>query len=193
MDKKVIFFRHLTIDDLTSEWSSSQQIVYSFLLAQSILETTDFFEKDGVGLDLSDLYLFGNGYIELAEYNTKPTYELLNLPKQTFYDCIAFLKNNKIIKDGFIYFSSEIIKHGYFVLRTDLKGLTKRNLIFYSWLWERGQKYGNTLDTYSYRIAQLTGVNESNVRVILHRLKELGYIERIKVRGKKYGAIKLLK
>lgn len=192
---KIVFFRQLLLDDATRHWTAAQQIVYSHLLSQSILRLDSVFHADGTNIDYVEVindYCDEDGEIDLVDYNVQKLATLLNLSRQKVYDSIEFLRYQRYIHDDFIYCPKEIINHGYFELKMD-SGLSKQLLIFYSWLYERGQPYNGAIDTYSYRLAELFGTNENNIRAMIFRLAEKGYVKRIMTDDKRYGKLKLLK
>lgn len=192
---KIVFFRHLLLDDTTRHWSAAQQIVYSHLLSQSILRLDSVFHAAGTNIDyvkVIEEYCDEYGEIDLCDFKVSKLVGELNLSKQNIYDSINFLRSTKYIHDDFIYCPKEIIYHGYFELRTDTI-LTKQQLVFYSWLCDKSKPYNGTIDTYSYKIADKFGTNDVNIRVMLSRLSNKGFLKRIVSEDRKYGKIQLLK
>lgn len=190
---KVAFFRHLLEDRNTSQWTAAQQIVYSHLLSQSILRTIEAFSKDGTSIDYLELLdLRGvEQELDLCDYKVAKLSTQLNLSRQNVYDCLMFLQANGYVHNGEIYCPEGIISHGYFELRTDT-GLSKQLLIFYSWLVERGKDYNNIVDTYVYRMAQLFNTNNNNIKTLIHRLSEKGFVKRVRDGRKGYGKLLIL-
>ena len=188
---KIVFFRQLLLDDVTRKWTASQQLVYSHLLSQSILRLDCVFHRDGTSIDYTkviDDYCDERDEIDLWDFNVQTMSALLNLSRQNVYNCIDFLRCKQYVNDNCIYCPKDIVYHGYFELMTHT-GLTKHLLIFYSWLIERGQNYGGAIDTFSYKLAELFGTNESNIRTMLSRLSEKGYVKRITTEDKRYGKL----
>ena len=192
---KIVFFRQLLLDETTRHWSAAQQIVYSYLLSQSILRLDSVFHADGTNIDFVEVieeYRDEDGEIDLCDYKIDKMVVLLHLSKRNIYDSLNFLRSTKYIHDDFIYCPKEIICHGYFELKIET-GLTKQLLIFYSWLYERGQPYNGVIDTFSYKMAETLGTNDTNIRVMLSRLSEKGFVKRIAADDRRYGKIQLLK
>lgn len=192
---KVVFFKRILSDDETSRWTSSQQIVYSHLLAQSILRQEGAFNENGNSIDYVKV-ITGicdqNQEIDIVKYSAGELSRILNLSRQNVYDSINFLKLKNYIRKEKIYCPQQIIESGYFELITKSK-LSKLLLVFYSWLCERGENYNNTVDTYSYRIAELFGTNECNIRMMIHRLATRGFVKRIADCDKRYGKLLIKK
>lgn len=182
---KIVFYKQLLADHTTSMWTPSQQIVYSYLLSQSILDIKDLYDAEGKHVDLENLFnsFCNDGYIDLYKYNVNKMSALLNLSKQNIYDCLEFLSINEVIRNCLIFCPQKIVSLGYFELKVESK-LSKQLLIFYSWLCERGKQYNSTIDTYSYRLGELYHTSDTNIRVMLHRLSQKGYIERNSKNGK---------
>lgn len=197
---KIVFFRNLLFDSVTREWTAAQQIVYSHLLSQSILRLDGIFREGGISIDYAEVildYSDETGKIKLAEYSVQKLSSVLNLSRQKIYDCIDFLSdigyiyNNTRQDDCAIYCPRDIIYHGFFELKVG-SGLSKKLLIFYSWLYERAQHYNGTIDTFSYKLAELFGEKENNIRTMLCRLAEKGYVKRIETEDRRYGKLKIL-
>lgn len=188
---KIVFFRQLLLDETTRQWSAAQQIVYSYFLSQSILRLDSVFHADGTNIDFVEVieeYRDEDGEIDLCDYKIDKMVELLHLSKRNIYDSINFLRSTNYIHDEFIYCPKEIIYHGYFELKIET-GLTKQLLIFYSWLCERGQPYNGIIDTFSYKMAETLGTNDVNIRVMLSRLSDKGFVKRISTEDRRYGKI----
>lgn len=188
---KIVFFRQLLLDDATKQWTASQQIVYSHLLSQSILRLDGVFSASNTSVDFASIitdYCDSDGFIELTKVNIQELALILNLSRQNIYDSIEALKSMQYIDGDTIYCPSDILYHGYFELLTE-SGLTKHLLIFYSWLKERAKPYNNTIDTYSYRLAELFGTSNCNIRKAISRLENLGFAKRLKTQGNRYGKL----
>lgn len=117
----------------------------------------------------------------------------LGMSRATIYNSINHLKALSIINDALFVLDKTITQNGYFHLRMDLaKEISGKLLIFYSWLYERAQHYNGTIDTFSYKIAELFGEKENNIRTMLCRLAEKGYVKRIETEDRRYGKLKIL-
>lgn len=194
---KIVFFRQLLLDDATNELTASQQIVYSFLLSQSILKLDGIFHEGEASIDyvtVIEEFCDDSSNIELCDYNVTKMSLLLNLSKRSIYDSIEYLRLIGYITDCGIYCTKDIIYHGYFELKIDT-GLTKQLLIFYSWLYEKAYSiidnrcYYGVIDTFSYKIAEMYGTNEVNIRVMLSRLSDKGFVKRIMTDDRRYGKL----
>lgn len=199
---KVVYFRQILFDCVTKQWTAAQQIVYSHLLSQSVIQLGNVFENkkvkgekvkhiDYVSVieDFRDEY----GRIELCKFSMKGLSKSLNFSRQTIYNCLELIRLSAYIDDDGIYFPKEMLNNGYFELQMK-SGLTKELLIFYSWLVERSRDYGGYVDAYSDRIAELYGVESMYVRQMIHRLSEKGWVKRIKdERKNRYGKLLIIK
>ena len=187
---KIVFFRQLLVDEVTRKWTSAQQMVYSHLLSQSILRLDCVFEIDGMTINQEaiEVSIDDDGQIDMADYKVDSISELLNLSKQTVYDSILFLRRLNYITDIFITCRLDIVNHGYFELLTDT-GLTKGLLVFYSWLHDKSVAYGGIIDAFSYKLGETFGEKDTNIRMMLSRLAEKGYVKRIKSEDKRYGKL----
>lgn len=165
-------------------------MVYSYLLSQSILRTGGAFDKDGISIDYVELlYLRGDEKeLDLCDFKVTKLATQLNLSRQNVYDCISFLQEKGYMYDDKIYCPDEIVSHGYFELKTET-GLSKQMLIFYSWLVERGKDYNNLVDTYIFRLAKLFNTNDNNIKALIHRLSEKGFVRRVRDGKKGWGKL----
>ena len=188
---KIVFFRQLLLDETARHWTAAQQMIYSHLLSQSILKLVGVFHNDGESIDYSEViedFRYEDGTIDLCNFTVRKLVDDLGLSKQNIYDSINFLLSTGYIENEYIYCPKEIICHGYFELKIDT-GLTKQLLIFYSWLYERGKHYGGVVDTFSYKMAEILGTNDTNIRVMLSRLSDKGLVKRINTEDRRYGKL----
>lgn len=204
---KIVFFRKLLLDDVTRYWTPSQQMVYSFLLSQSILRLDSVFHASGTNIDFKEVaeeYRDEDGEIDLCNFTVAKIVKSLNLSKQNVYDSLRFLNVQRYIRlewgeiiSGFIYFPKHIIQDGYFELKIET-GLTKQLLIFYSWLHDKaysyikGKSYNGMIDTYSKTMADKFGTQDTNIRAMLSRLSDKGFVRRIKTKDRRYGKLLIL-
>ena len=194
---KIVFFRQLLLDETARHWTAAQQMIYSHLLSQSILKIAGVFHNDGESIDYSEViedFRYEDGTIDLCNFTVRKLVGDLGLSKQNIYDSINFLLSTGYIEDEYIYCPKEIIYHGYFELKIDT-GLTKQLLIFYSWLYDKayttikGHSFNGVIDTFSYKMAEILGTNDTNIRVMLSRLSDKGFVKRINTEDRRYGKL----
>ena len=191
---KVVFFRSILLSSQTSSWTPDQQIVYSHLLAQSIIRSEQAFSTDGTTVCYESILDFNcddEGMIELCTFNVTRTAKTLNMTRRNIHYCLGFLNKIGYIQNDSIYCPKEIIEHGYFELKVE-SGLSKQLLIFYSWLYERASMYGGAIDTWSYKLAEMYGTTDTNVRMMESRLAQKGYVRRIKTLDRIYGKLQVI-
>lgn len=190
---KVNYYRKLL--RWSGEFTSSDLIVYDFLLTKSISICYEAFEKDGSGINLDALgeYLNESGNkLDLYSISYRKLAEELNISLASTYNSINHLKQLKRLGDDWIYCNIETIKGGYFSIRTDLKHeIGGKLLIFYSWLCDRAKD--NIVDAYRSKIAKYFNDKESNIHNMIQRLYKLKFVERTEYYRGIYGKLKLLK
>lgn len=190
---KVNYYRKLL------RWSggltSSDLIVYDFLLMKSISVCYEAFEKDGSGISIDALgeYLNESGNkLDLYSISYRKLAEELNISLASTYNSIKHLKQLKLLGDDWIYCNIETIKGGYFSIRTDLKHeIGGKLLIFYSWLCDRAKN--GVVDAHRKIMAKYFNDKETNIHNMLQRLHSIGFVERESDSIGNYGKLKLLK
>lgn len=193
---KIVFFRQLLLDTTTKEWSASQQIVYSYLLSQSIMRIDCVFETNGENIDYKKITkdYCNDGVIDLCDYHVNKVADMLNTTRQNVRLSIQFLRSAGYIQDELIRCPEEIIRRGFFELKTNT-ALTNQLLIFYSWLHDKaysvidGRSFNGVIDTLSYNIAKMFGTKDTNIRSMLSRLAKKDFVKRIATDDRRYGKL----
>ena len=102
----------------------------------------------------------------------------LNITSQTFYRTQKDLCEKDLIRGNLIYIPKSLTEKGFIKLQgyDKIGGLL---LIFYSYLKDKSNKYGGTIDTYKSKLAKDFGVNKLSVNQYFTRLKKLNLIKRL--------------
>lgn len=166
--------------------TGSMAIVYSTLLAQSVMSSEVFDCEGKFDYDLAHDFIYdmtGNGkyYIDL------PTPRIGNLAKQT-----GMTKQNiritlkRLDEEDYIGIAEEsiycpvnLLDEGFIKIpnNTKLKGW---QLIDYAIMKERSLAHGGAIDTWAGKLAESLHTTKDNVYMTINRLKEKGYVERLK-------------
>lgn len=180
---KIVYYR--TLLKRAKNITPDERILYSFLVSKSITEYHEIFDKDGgtVNQDaLSELIEYSHS-IEAKEINNTQIAKELSITRQSVIKAKRSLIEKRYIKfDCYgkecLYINKELFEHGYFELvkKEHLKGDL---LIFYSYLLEKSKRYGYSIDTYKYKLAEETGKTETAITKLLNRLYRLGLAERL--------------
>lgn len=169
---KNVFYKRLLVEKL--DLCINERIIYSFLIYNAICNCEDVWDKETGAFD--DTYLTENEYLELPRYSCSQLANNINIGKATVSRAFHKLELIGIIdkKNGFIYHNG-IYKEGYFNLKG--KDLNGQLLVFYSWLnyLKGGKSY---IFASRQKISELYHIELSDIRWYLHRLKELGFVER---------------
>lgn len=149
---------------MREKFTGTDAIVYSNLLRLSLRGTIVKSEDE---------------YIKMYSIKNKNLAQICLCSERAITYSIKYLKEIGYIRDSDIYSPSAIINGGYLKL-LNVKDLKGWELILYSFIKERSKYYNGPIDTYAYRIAELLGTTTNTIYGEIHRLKERGYVERLK-------------
>lgn len=174
---KHVFYKRLLAEK--HSLSANERIIYSFLVYNSICNCEDVWDKETGKFD--DSILNEIEYIELPNSISNESGLLctqiandLNINKSTVSRTCKKLKSLGILKQKTIQHQS-IYKNGYFDLDCDT--LNGELLIFYCWLKDlKGEN--QFIYTNREKLSKMYHMEISDIRWYLHRLKELGFVER---------------
>lgn len=186
---KKVFYRGVLQEDPFKKLSCVQQLVYSFLLSQSLMQYKDLFGAEGRCINQEDIL----GYIQdrhvaFPEIKVRKFSKYLGISTNTFYKSLNAMEDIGIIHRDKLRVTSEIIRNGYFYV-FDIEGLSTCNAIFFLWLRSMSQKYNYTINTTSKKLAEKFNTTKNNIRVMLHELSKKGLVERIKNTDGTYGSL----
>ena len=186
---KKVFYRGVLQEDPFKKLSCVQQLVYSFLLSQSLMQYKDLFGAEGCCINQEDII----GYIQdrhvaFPEIKVRKFSKDLGISTNTFYKSLNAMKDIGIIHGDELRVTGEIIRNGYFDV-FDIEGLSTCNAIFFLWLRSMSQKYNYTINTSSKKLAEKFNTTKNNIRVMLHELSKKGLVERIKNSDGTYGSL----
>lgn len=186
---KKVFYRGVLQEDPFKKLSCVQQLVYSFLLSQSLMQYKDLFGAEGCCINQEDII----GYIQdrhvaFPEIKVRKFSKDLGISTNTFYKSLNAMEDIGIIHRDKLRVTSEIIRNGYFDV-FDIEGLSTCNAIFFLWLRSMSQKYNYTINTTSKKLAEKFNTTKNNIRVMLHELSKKGLVERIKNSDGTYGSL----
>ena len=188
---RCVFYRGVLQEDPFKKLSCVQQLVYSFLLSQSLMQYKDLFGVEGYCINQEDI----NDYIQechvdFPEIKVRKFSKDLGISTNTFYKSLNAMEDIGIIHRDKLRVTSEIIRNGYFDV-FDIEGLSTCNAIFFLWLRSMSQKYNYTINTNSKKLAEKFNTTKNNIRVMLHELSKKGLVERIKNSDGSYGELKI--
>lgn len=166
-------------------------IVYSFILSKSITQIDCVWDADNNSLDkeyLNEMFEGeDNTLFDCYDLNiSKIAYEV-GLTERTIKNSINRLKKQKLIfnnkyNETLIWCNKSIINGGYFVYMP--KGLTGNLAIIYQMLFDKGEKYGNTINTWRSKLSQQLNISVSTLDYYFTTLKKKKYIYRDNNNGK---------
>lgn len=183
---KVIFYRALLKG--ANNLTPTEKIVYSFLVSKSVSNTEFIFESDGTTISKASLDFYFNNeqwtWFDLHEINNSKLSIELHIARVTAIKCVSKLKELRLIKYdndddcSYIYVNRELLDEGYFELqKLDIIGGDL--VVFYSYLKNRGQRYGYCIDTFKNRMAQDLGKTTIAITRMLQRLYKLNLAKRL--------------
>lgn len=175
---KHIFYKSLLgVDSLTP----IEKIIYSFLVYKSlplIDEVMRGGDENPFDLDILESALSVNDYFPLYSISYRKLSKIFGISLQTTFDSIRKLKSHHLIIDDEIYIRYALVKGGYFPLYVE-EGLKGELLIFYSYLKTKADKYGGSIDTFKYKLAEEFCSTKIAITNLLNRLYRKGYAERL--------------
>ena len=186
---KKVFYRGVLQEDPFKKLSCIQQLVYSFLLSQSLMQYKDLFGVEGCYINQEDIFDYiQDGHVDFPEIKVRKFSKDLGISTNTFYKSLNAMEDIGIIHRDKLRVTSEIIRNGYFDV-FDIEGLSTCNAIFFLWLRSMSQKYNYTINTNSKKLAEKFNTTKNNIRVMLHELSKKGLVERIKNTDGTYGSL----
>ena len=186
---KKVFYRGVLQEDPFKKLSCVQQLVYSFLLSQSLMQYKDLFGGEGCCINQEDISDYiQESHVDFPEIKVRKFSKDLGISTNTFYKSLNAMKDIGIIHGNELRVTGEIIRNGYFDV-FDIDGLSTCNAIFFLWLRSMSQKYNYTINTNSKKLAEKFNTTKNNIRVMLHELSKKGLVERIKNTDGTYGSL----
>lgn len=186
---KKVFYRGVLQEDPFKKLSCVQQLVYSFLLSQSLMQYKDLFGGEGCCINQEDISDYiQESHVDFPEIKVRKFSKDLGMSTNTFYKSLNAMKDIGIIHGNELRVTGEIIRNGYFDV-FDIDGLSTCNAIFFLWLRSMSQKYNYTINTNSKKLAEKFNTTKNNIRVMLHELSKKGLVERIKNTDGTYGSL----
>lgn len=186
---KKVFYRGVLQEDPFKKLSCVQQLVYSFLLSQSLMQYKDLFGGEGCCINQEDISDYiQESHVDFPEIKVRKFSKDLGISTNTFYKSLNAMKDIGIIHGDELRVTGEIIRNGYFDV-FDIDGLSTCNTIFFLWLRSMSQKYNYTINTSSRKLAEKFNTTKNNIKVMLHELSQKGLVERIKNSDGTYGSL----
>lgn len=186
---KKVFYRGVLQEDPFKKLSCVQQLVYSFLLSQSLMQYKDLFGAEGCCINQEDILDYiQDRHVAFPEIKVRKFSKDLGISTNTFYKSLNVMEDIGIIHRDKLRVTREIIRNGYFDV-FDIEGLSTCNSIFFLWLRSMSQKYNYTINTTSKKLAEKFNTTKNNIRVMLHELSQKGLVERIKNSDGTYGGL----
>ena len=188
---KKVFYRGVLQEDPFKKLSCVQQLVYSFLLSQSLMQYKDLFGSEGCCINQEDILDYiQDSHVAFSDIKVRKFSKDLGISTNTFYKSLNVMKDIGIINGDELRVTSEIIRNGYFYV-FDIEGLSTCNAIFFLWLRSMSQKYNYTINITSKKLAEKFNTTKNNIRVMLHELSKKGLVERIKNSDGTYGKLQI--
>lgn len=186
---KKVFYRGVLQEDPFKKLSCVQQLVYSFLLSQSLMQYKDLFGGEGCCINQEDISDYiQESHVDFPEIKVRKFSKDLGISTNTFYKSLNAMKGIGIIHGNELRVTGEIIRNGYFDV-FDIDGLSTCNAVFFLWLRSMSQKYNYTINTSSKKLAEKFNTTKNNIKVMLHELSKKGLVERIKNSDGTYGSL----
>lgn len=186
---KSIIYKELLKREIMEE--GNDIIVYSFILSKSISQTDCIWNVDDSTLNkefLNDMFDNNDNILfDCFDLNiSKIAYEV-GLTERTIKNSINRLKKQNLIfnneyNETLIWCNKSIINGGYFTYMP--KGLTGNLAIIYQMLFDKGEKYGNTINTWRSKLSQQLNISVSTLDYYFTTLKKKKYIYRDNNNGK---------
>ena len=175
---KIIFYK--TLLNGAKNLTPTERIIYSFLVSKSITFISDFFDNDGICLNIDGVYEYveDNHWIDLFPISIRKMANELNITQPTVINGMKKLRKLNYINDEYIFVDKELLINGYFELhRLDL--LSGQVLIFYSYIKHKAEMFGNSIDTYRSKLAETLGIKIYSINQYLAKLYKLNLIKRL--------------
>lgn len=177
---KIIFYKALLKQ--RRGLTPNERILYSFLISKTLTRLEMVFNDDGtLNFDLVKEYCEEEEYYPMNKMSHGKMATELHITRQSIVSMMKDLeKKGFIVNTGderYLCIPDEIPKGGFFRLEKvgKLKG---ELLIFYSYLLSRSREPDHTIDTYNYKLAELYGAKENAIKMLLKKLRQMGYVTR---------------
>ena len=175
---RIVFYR--TLYTRARNLTTTERILYSFLVSKSITFMDSVFYSKGSCIDMGDLYdlISEDNYIDIYPISLRKIAYELNISLQTVVTGMESLRKYRYIRDNYIYVNKELLENGYITLYVE-KGIKGELLIFYSYIKHRAFKYNGCIDTYKRKMALDLGTTTIAITKLLNRLYKLGLAKRL--------------
>lgn len=176
---KHVFYRELLAETV---YTPTEKIIYSFLIYKSIPLIDCAFTSDGTELDyqLIEESLDDDENVAMYKISQRNLAKVLGISAKSVYNSLEALyfygDINK--EENTIRISKELFKGKHFPLLLD-SGLKGELLIFYSYLKNKSEYFGGTIDTFKYKLAEEFHTTKIAVTNMLNRLYGKGFAERL--------------
>lgn len=163
----------------------NEGIIYSELLFHSLTSNTEFLTGELLYIDAAKQLVENYKYMQWKEeidYYPLDVKTLMSRTDMTFPTVKKILRNledKEYIRKGCIRCPYDLLQEGYIKLPkgTGAKG---RQLVFYGLLLDRSKQFNGTVDTWAYKLMELSGTTKDNVYFLIKQLKAKGLVERLK-------------
>ena len=179
----MVYYRYLFKN--MKSLSPNEGLVYSALLSHSLM-TSEHFDVDGnfdVGLAKTfiadNLETYGVECIDLNPVSTRKLSKVLGMKEDTIRRIKLDLRQkHHLISSAYIICPPELLGKGYIDIPsgTRLKG---RQLTFYGLLKDRSSRYDGVIDTWTSRLADMAGIENTNAHKLIAELQKKGYVKRL--------------
>lgn len=178
----MVFYRFLFkhMDMLTI----NEKLIYSSLISYSVKMSKYLFEDGQLDSEYLhnylDLHSNEHGYarLPLIMPALKEMAREMDIARNTLKKALNKFKEIRLITNEGIVCHKELFNSGYMEL-PNISKVKGQLLLFYTFLEYRSRFFNGTLDTYTYKLAELTGFSEKSVSNMLHRLHACGLVERL--------------
>lgn len=188
---KVVLYRDFLNN--RKDFTPNELIVYSTLIRDAVYavgwnENLHTYDENTVKNAIQENVNNGLGEVlKCPSINISKLSRRTGMVRNTIKSILGSLRNKQLLCSDTICVPIEVLDKGYIDMPVETK-LNGQQLIIYGFLLNKGTKYNNTVDTWTYKIAEMTGISIDNVYNIFFVLHQKGYIERMKD-----GKLKLLK
>lgn len=167
--------------------TGSMAILYSTLVGHSLLRNGEVFDGNGdfdydaAKQFIDDATCGGQYYIDYYPLSVAYLSKHTGMTKQNVRLTLKRLDEENYIgiEEESIYCPLNLLDEGFLKIPNDtnLKGW---QLIDYAFMKERAVGYNGTIDTWASVLSQMLYTTKENVYMTINRLKEKGYVERLR-------------
>lgn len=156
----------------------------NFVIYRSIMSDDNFKPNERILYSIFSAYALyqnkhnNNNWYEYKVENVRKFCRELNITSQTFYRTQKDLCEKDLIRGNLIYIPKSLTEKGFI----KLQGYDKTGgllLIFYSYLKDKSNKYGGTIDTYKTKLAECLDTTKIAITKLLNRLYALNLAKRL--------------